>query len=159
MLPSRARGLLAVPVLAGSAAYCVAEAFKWRASLQRKPHQAIRFYSVLAAAMLIGLALNLVKIDPIRALFWSAIANGVVAVPMMVVMMKLVTNKNVGASHHSRCIKSNRMGCYHSDAFSFHRHVCHASALTSGLSHWRSSTSIATRGRSTAPRICGHRNL
>jgi len=95
MRPSGARGLLAVPVLAGSAAYCVAEAFKWRASLQRKPHQAIRFYSVLAAAMLIGLALNLVKIDPIRALFWSAIANGVVAVPVMVVMMKLVTNKSV----------------------------------------------------------------
>ena len=88
-------GLLAVPVLAGSAAYSVAEAFKWKGSLQRKPQRAKRFYGVLAAATLLGLALNFVKIDPIRALFWSAIINGVVAVPVMVVIMLLAANRKV----------------------------------------------------------------
>ena len=88
-------GLLAVPVLAGSAAYSVAETFKWKGSLQRKPQRAKRFYGVLAAATLLGLALNFVKIDPIRALFWSAIINGVVAVPVMVVIMLLAANRKV----------------------------------------------------------------
>lgn len=88
-------GLLAVPVLAGAAAFSVAEAFKWRASLQRKPHEARRFYGVLAAATLVGLGLNFVKIDPIRALFWAAILNGVVAVPVMVVTMLLSSKKEV----------------------------------------------------------------
>jgi len=88
-------GLLAVPVLAGAAAYSVAETFRWRGSLQTKPHRAKRFYGVLTAATLIGLSLNLVKIDPIRALFWSAIINGVVAVPVMVVVMLLSANRKV----------------------------------------------------------------
>jgi len=88
-------GLLAVPVLAGSAAYGVAEALKWRASLQSKPHRARKFYGVLAAATLVGLALNFVKVDPIRALFWAAIINGVVAVPVMIVTMLLSSSKNV----------------------------------------------------------------
>jgi len=88
-------GLLAVPVLAGAAAYSVAETFRWRSSLQRQPHQGKRFYGVLAAATLIGLALNVVKIDPIRALFWSAIINGVVAAPLMAVVMLLSANRKV----------------------------------------------------------------
>ena len=88
-------GLLAIPVLAGSSAYGVAEAFHWRASLQKKPHQAPRFYGVLAAATLIGLALNFVRIDPIRALFWAAVINGVTAVPIMVVTMLLASNRKV----------------------------------------------------------------
>jgi len=88
-------GLLAVPVLAGSAAYGVAETFKWRASLQKKLEQAPRFYVILAAATLLGLALNFMKVDPIQALFWSAIINGVVAVPVMVVTMLLASNRKV----------------------------------------------------------------
>jgi len=88
-------GLLAVPVLAGAAAYSVAETFRWRGSLQRQPHQAKRFYGVLAAATLVGLSLNLIKIDPIRALFWSAIINGVVAAPLMAVVMLLSANRKV----------------------------------------------------------------
>lgn len=88
-------GLLAIPVLAGSAAYGVAETFRWRASLQRKPRQAPRFYGVLAVAGLLGLALNFIKIDPIRALFWSAIINGIVAVPVMIITMLLATNRKV----------------------------------------------------------------
>jgi NRAMP (natural resistance-associated macrophage protein)-like metal ion transporter len=88
-------GLLAVPVLAGSAAYGVAEAFKWRARLARQPHEAKRFYGVLAVATLIGLALNFVGINPIRALFWSAVINGVVSVPLMVVTVRMAVNPKV----------------------------------------------------------------
>jgi Mn2+/Fe2+ NRAMP family transporter len=88
-------GLLAIPVLAGSSAYGVAEAFKWRASLQKMPRQAPKFYGVLAGATLIGLSMNFVHIDPIRALFWAAIVNGVTAVPVMVVTMLLASSKKV----------------------------------------------------------------
>ena len=88
-------GLLAVPVLAGSAAYGVAEAFKWRASLEQRPAQAKQFYGVLAVATLIGLGLNFVGINPIRALFWSAVINGVVSVPLMVVTMFMAANPKV----------------------------------------------------------------
>ncbi len=88
-------GLLAVPVLAGSAAYGVAEAFKWRASLEQRPAQAKEFYGVLAVATLIGLGLNFVGINPIRALFWSAVINGVVSVPLMVVTMFMAANPQV----------------------------------------------------------------
>jgi NRAMP (natural resistance-associated macrophage protein)-like metal ion transporter len=88
-------GLLAVPVLAGSAAYGVAEAFKWRASLERRPREAKQFYGVLAAATIIGLALNFVGLNPIRALFWSAVLNGVVSAPLMVVTMLMSANPKV----------------------------------------------------------------
>jgi len=88
-------GLLAVPVLAGSAAYGVAEAFKWRASLERKPGEARQFYLVLAVASLVGLALNFVGINPIRALFLSAVINGVVSVPLMVVTMLMAVHPKV----------------------------------------------------------------
>jgi NRAMP (natural resistance-associated macrophage protein)-like metal ion transporter len=88
-------GLLAVPVLAGSAAYGVAEALRWRATLERKPQDAKRFYGVLAGATLIGLALNFVGLNPIRALFWSAVINGMVAVPLMIVTMLMSANDKV----------------------------------------------------------------
>jgi NRAMP (natural resistance-associated macrophage protein)-like metal ion transporter len=88
-------GLLAVPVLAGAAAYGVAEAFRWPASLERQPREARGFYGVLAVATLIGLALNFVGLNPIRALFWSAVINGVVSVPLMVVTMRMAVNPKV----------------------------------------------------------------
>jgi NRAMP (natural resistance-associated macrophage protein)-like metal ion transporter len=88
-------GLLAVPVLAGSAAYGVAEAFKWRASLESRPRDAKRFYGVLAAATVIGLALNFVGIDPIRALFLAAVLNGVVSTPLMIITMLMAGNPRV----------------------------------------------------------------
>ncbi len=88
-------GLLAVPVLAGSAAYGVAEAFKWRASLENRPSEARQFYGVLAVATLVGLALNFVGMNPIRALFWSAVINGVVSVPLMVVTLLMAVNPRV----------------------------------------------------------------
>ena len=80
-------GLLAVPVLAGSSAYALAEAMQWTAGLGRQPQEAKRFYATIVAGTLIGVGINFIHIDPIKALFWSAVINGVVAVPLMVVMM------------------------------------------------------------------------
>jgi NRAMP (natural resistance-associated macrophage protein)-like metal ion transporter len=82
-------GLLAVPVLAGSAAYAVGETFGFHVGLGRKLHRAKLFYAVIALAMLAGVGLNLTPIDPVKALFWSAVVNGVVAVPVMVMTMML----------------------------------------------------------------------
>jgi NRAMP (natural resistance-associated macrophage protein)-like metal ion transporter len=80
-------GMLAIPVLAGSAAYAVSELFGWRASLESKPRHARKFYYVLSAATILGVCLNFVGMNPIRALFLSAVVNGVVAVPMMFLLM------------------------------------------------------------------------
>jgi NRAMP (natural resistance-associated macrophage protein)-like metal ion transporter len=88
-------GLLAVPVLAGSAAYGVSEAMGWRASLGRRPLAAREFYATITVATLIGLALNLLKIDPIKALFWSAVFNGLAAVPLLVMIMIMAANAKV----------------------------------------------------------------
>jgi Mn2+/Fe2+ NRAMP family transporter len=86
-------GLLAVPVLAGSAAY--AEARKWPTGLARQPLQAKAFYTTIAIATLVGVALHFASFNPIQALFWSAVINGVVAVPVMVLMMLLTANTRV----------------------------------------------------------------
>jgi Mn2+/Fe2+ NRAMP family transporter len=88
-------GLLAVPVLAGSAAYAVGEAFKWPVGLSRKPKHASAFYSILTAATVLGLAITLTPIDPIKALYWSAVINGVVAVPVMSVMMIITAQRKI----------------------------------------------------------------
>jgi NRAMP (natural resistance-associated macrophage protein)-like metal ion transporter len=85
-------GLLAVPVLAGSAAYAVAEVFQWRGSLDARPQQARAFYGTIAAATLGGVALNFMALDPIKALFWAAVVNGVLAAPLMAVIMLIATN-------------------------------------------------------------------
>ena len=80
-------GMLAVPVLAGSAAYAVGEALLWHVGLARLPLCARAFYATIAIGMVLGVTLNFSSIDPIRALYWSAVLNGVVAVPVIVVMM------------------------------------------------------------------------
>jgi len=80
-------GLLAVPVLAGSAAYAVGESRGWKIGLDNMPWQAKGFYTVIGAAILLGLGIDYSGIDPIKALYWSAVINGVIAVPMMAAMM------------------------------------------------------------------------
>jgi len=80
-------GLLAVPILAGSAGYAVAEACGWKIGLGRKIMQARGFYLIITIATLLGVALNFTAVDPIKALFWSAVVNGVISVPVMVVIM------------------------------------------------------------------------
>ncbi|GBQ94362.1 iron transporter [Gluconacetobacter liquefaciens] len=88
-------GLLAVPVLAGSAAYAVGEARQWPTGLERRPKEAQAFYATLVIATLIGMIINFAPVDPIRALFWSAVLNGVAAVPVMVVMMRVAARRDV----------------------------------------------------------------
>jgi NRAMP (natural resistance-associated macrophage protein)-like metal ion transporter len=88
-------GLLAVPVLAGSAAYAVSGTFHWRASLESKPKKAPRFYGAIAAATILGIAFNFFGLDPIRALYWSAVLNGIVAVPLMFVLMIMSNNEKI----------------------------------------------------------------
>jgi NRAMP (natural resistance-associated macrophage protein)-like metal ion transporter len=88
-------GMLAIPVLTGSAAYAVAETFGWRRGLDRKLREARRFYAIIAFATLGGVALTFSPIDPIRALFWSAVINGVISVPVLIVMMLLSGNAKV----------------------------------------------------------------
>jgi NRAMP (natural resistance-associated macrophage protein)-like metal ion transporter len=88
-------GMLALPVLAGSAAYAVSGVLNWRASLEHKAVQAKGFYSVLAVSTLLGLGLDFTPIDPIKALFWSAVINGILAGPVMVVIMLMATNPKV----------------------------------------------------------------
>jgi Mn2+/Fe2+ NRAMP family transporter len=88
-------GLLAVPVLAGATAYAAAGAFGRRAGLEHKPQSAKFFYGVLIVASVAGIALNLTPLDPIKALYWSAVINGVAAVPLMVVMMLMGSQSKV----------------------------------------------------------------
>ena len=85
-------GLLSIPVLAGSAAYAFAETQDWKAGLDHKPWEAVGFYGVIAAATTFGLTLEFVPLDPVKALFWSAVINGFVAVPIMVAMMMIVSS-------------------------------------------------------------------
>jgi Mn2+/Fe2+ NRAMP family transporter len=83
-------GLLAVPVLAGSAAYAVAESFHLPGSLELPASRALGFYAIVGAATLGGAALALTNIDPIAMLFWTAVINGIIAVPIMAAMMVMV---------------------------------------------------------------------
>ncbi len=98
-------GLLAVPVLAGSAGYAVAESLGWRSSLEMPARRAPGFYMIVSAATLAGLATALTEFNPIRMLFWSAVVNGVVAVPLMAAMMLVVGNRTImGAFAASRLL-------------------------------------------------------
>ena len=91
-------GLLAVPVLAGSAAYAMAGTFRWKNSLEMKPSAAKEFYGIIAASTLVGVAMGFMPIDPIKALFWSAVINGVISVPIMLVMMLMVVRSDIMGS-------------------------------------------------------------
>jgi NRAMP (natural resistance-associated macrophage protein)-like metal ion transporter len=88
-------GMLAVPILAGSAAYAVSESFGWVQGLDRKPREAKAFYATIAVATIAGLTLNYIGVDPIKALYWAAVVNGVLAAPLMVVMMLIASNRRV----------------------------------------------------------------
>jgi Mn2+/Fe2+ NRAMP family transporter len=88
-------GFLAVPVLAGSAAFAVAEIFGWKEGLEYKPQQAAGFYSIIVVATTTGILIDWSSIDPIRALFWSAVLNGLCAVPIMAAMMIVAHRRKV----------------------------------------------------------------
>jgi Mn2+/Fe2+ NRAMP family transporter len=98
-------GMIGVTVLAGSAAYALSEAMGWKWGLERKASDARGFYGVIEVSVLAGLAIQYSPISPMKALFWSAVINGVVAVPLMVVIIILVSKKSVmGAFPASRSI-------------------------------------------------------
>lgn len=88
-------GLLAVPVLAGSAAYALGEVRGWKTGLECRPREAVPFYSTIGAAILIGLAVDHMGIDPMKALIWSAVLNGVIVVPIIAAMMVVASRRDV----------------------------------------------------------------
>ncbi len=88
-------GLLAIPVLAGSAAYALSEVFGWEEGLDKKFHQARGFYIAIILATLVGLGLVFVGVDPVAALYYSAVINGVVAVPLLVIIFLIGNNQQI----------------------------------------------------------------
>jgi len=97
-------GMLGVPVLAGSCAYAIAEAAQWKGdSLSKKPHRASQFYLVIAGAMVVGLALDFAGLNAVKMLFWSAVLNGVLAPPLVVLVVLLTSDRKVmGTRTNSR---------------------------------------------------------
>jgi Mn2+/Fe2+ NRAMP family transporter len=87
--------MLGVPVLAGSCAYAVSEAAAWRGSLEKKPHNAKKFYGVLATAMTVGLAVDFAGLDAVKMLFWSAVVNGLLAPPLILLILLLTSDRRV----------------------------------------------------------------
>jgi Mn2+/Fe2+ NRAMP family transporter len=95
-------GMLGVPVLAGAAAYAIAEASAWRGTLEDKPRLAKKFYAVVAASMILGLVLDYAGINAVKMLFWSAVLNGVLAPPLIVLVVLLTGNKKIMGVRASR---------------------------------------------------------
>jgi Mn2+/Fe2+ NRAMP family transporter len=92
-------GMLGVPVLAGSSAYAIAEAGAWKGSLEKRPHGAWRFYAVLAASMIGGLAINFLGVNPVKMMFWAAVINGALAPPLILLVILLTSNRRIMGSH------------------------------------------------------------
>ncbi|HEY9715697.1 MAG TPA: divalent metal cation transporter, partial [Chroococcales cyanobacterium] len=88
-----------IPILTGSSAYALSEAFGWKYGLDRRPHQAKQFYAVIAVATAVGLAMNASGINPMQALFWSAVLNGLAAPPLMVLIMLIASNEKIMGEH------------------------------------------------------------
>jgi Mn2+/Fe2+ NRAMP family transporter len=88
-------GLLAVPILAGSASYAISESFGWREGLYKKFVQAPKFYGIIVASTVIGLWINFSNIDPIQALVYTAVINGFVSVPVLIMVSKIANNKKI----------------------------------------------------------------
>ena len=94
-------GMLGVPVLAGSAAYTVAEAAAWRRGMDERPRAAANFYAVIVAAMVIGMVLNFAKLDAIKLLIWAAVVNGLLAPPLIVIILVVCNNRQVMGNHRN----------------------------------------------------------
>lgn len=94
-------GLLAIPVLAGSASYAIAELFDWKEGLNKKFHEAKGFYTVVIVSTLVGLSLNFIGIRPVAALYYTAILNGIVAVPLLFLIWRMGNNRRILGEHTS----------------------------------------------------------
>jgi Mn2+/Fe2+ NRAMP family transporter len=88
-------GFLAVPILTGSSAYAVAESFGWKHGLDRRPRQAKAFYGLIALSTLLGTLVNFVGINPVKALFWTAVINGFLAPPLLVLILIVANNPKI----------------------------------------------------------------
>jgi len=107
-----------------------------RAGLEHKPHKAKFFYGVLIVASVAGMALNLTPLDPVKALYWSAVINGVVAVPLMIVMMLMSSrSQSDGRVHTSLVSETLRLAGDSGDGRGSHCHVCHMGAVAGCLAH------------------------
>ncbi|HEX3269994.1 MAG TPA: divalent metal cation transporter [Ktedonobacterales bacterium] len=102
-------GFLAVPILTGSAAFGVAETFNWRRGLNEKPWRARPFYAVIVIATLVGLSINFLGINPIAALFWTAVINGFLAPPLLILIMLLANSRKIMGKHRNGWV-SNTLG-------------------------------------------------
>ena len=123
-------GLLAVPVLAGSAAFALGEALRWRVGLAEKPGRAPAFYWAIAAAVAVGALLNFSPLDPVKALFWSAVVNGVAAVPIMVMIMHMASRRRRDGRVRSQAMAEDaRLDCDGGHGRSGDRHVRHLGRL------------------------------
>jgi Mn2+/Fe2+ NRAMP family transporter len=92
-------GMLGVPVLVGSSAYAISEAARWRGSMADRPRKARAFYGVMAVAMGIGFALNYLGLNAVRMLFWSAVINGLLAPPLILLVILLTSSRKVMGEH------------------------------------------------------------
>ena len=95
-------GMLAVPILAGSASYAISESFKWHTGLYRKLDEAYAFYGVIIVAMVVGLLINFSGLDPIKALIYSAVANGIIAPVILILIVLLSRSKKIMGTHTNR---------------------------------------------------------
>jgi Mn2+/Fe2+ NRAMP family transporter len=106
-------GMLAVPVLAGSAAYAVSEMFRWREGLDQRPKSAKAFYGVIVAATLGGIALTFAPLDPMRALYWSAVINGLLAAPLIALMVAIGMNRRIMGGRADDAVVDGARGSYY----------------------------------------------
>jgi Mn2+/Fe2+ NRAMP family transporter len=102
-------GLLAVPVLAGSSAYAISDTFGWKQGLGKKFKQAKPFYLIITVSTTIGLGINFVNIDPIKALIYTAVINGIITVPILFVILKIANDKKI-LENKTNCLGSNILG-------------------------------------------------
>ena len=103
-------GMLAIPILSGSSAYALSEGFGWKQGLSKKFKEAKSFYLIIASSTVVGLWINFMGLDPIRALFYTAIINGIIAVPLLIAVIKVANDKKILHTHTNRKL-SNVLGC------------------------------------------------
>jgi hypothetical protein len=103
-------GLLSIPVLSGSAAYALSEAFNWKASLDYKLKKAYGFYGIITVATVVGLMINFIGIDPVQALVYAAVLNGIIAVPLIFLIFKIANNEKVMGNYKSKKLSNVFVG-------------------------------------------------
>ncbi len=102
-------GMLAIPILSGSSAYALSEGFGWKQGLSKKFKEAKSFYLIIASSTVVGLWINFMGLDPIRALYYTAIINGIIAVPLLIAVIKVANDKKILHTHTNRRL-SNVLG-------------------------------------------------